>query len=106
MITSTSNARVKRLVNLRKKRKARDEEGVFLVEGIRMFREVPVDKLQEVYVSESFYKKEKETVKKVLAGGNIRPSIRYGIFAYIRYEDASRDSVRGKADGSHTESHY
>lgn len=27
MITSTSNARVKRLVNLRKKRKARDEEG-------------------------------------------------------------------------------
>ena len=40
MITSTSNARVKRLVNLRKKRKARDEEGVFLVEGIRMFREV------------------------------------------------------------------
>ena len=75
MITSTSNARVKRLVNLRKKRKARDEEGVFLVEGIRMFREVPVDKLQEVYVSESFYKKEKETVEKVLAGGNIRPEL-------------------------------
>ena len=50
MITSTSNARVKRLVNLRKKRKARDEERVFLVEGIRMFREVPVDKLREVYV--------------------------------------------------------
>lgn len=108
MITSTSNARVKRLVNLRKKRKARDEEGVFLVEGIRMFREVPVDKLQEVYVSESFYKKEKETVKKS-AGRRKHPSgtsIRYGIFAYIRYEDASRDSVRGKADGSHTESHY
>lgn len=75
MITSTSNARVKRLVNLRKKRKARDEEGVFLVEGIRMFREVPVDKLQEVYVSEPFYKKEKETVEKVLAGGNIRPEL-------------------------------
>ena len=55
MITSTSNARVKRLVNLRKKRKARDEEGVFLVEGIRMFREVPVDKLREVYVSAVSY---------------------------------------------------
>ena len=43
MITSTSNTRVKRLVNLKKKRKLRDEEGVFLVEGIRMFREVPLD---------------------------------------------------------------
>ena len=34
MITSTSNAKVKRLVNLKKKKKLRDEEGVFLVEGI------------------------------------------------------------------------
>ena len=44
MITSTSNAKVKRLVNLKKKKKLRDEEGVFLVEGIRMFREVPKDR--------------------------------------------------------------
>ena len=66
MITSTSNARIKRLVNLKKKRKLRDEESVFLVEGIRMFREVPLDKLKEVYVSESFYKKEKDTVKEEL----------------------------------------
>ena len=72
MITSTSNARIKRLVNLKKKRKLRDEEGVFLVEGIRMFREVPLDKLKEVYVSESFYKKEKDTVKEVLKDSKIR----------------------------------
>ena len=52
MITSTSNAKVKYLVNLKKKRKERDRENVFLVEGIRMFREVPADKLKEVYVSE------------------------------------------------------
>ena len=52
MITSTSNAKVKRLVNLKKKKKLRDEEGVFLVEGIRMFREVPKDRLVEVYASE------------------------------------------------------
>ena len=64
MITSTSNARIKRLVNLKKKRKLRDEEGVFLVEGI--------DKLKEVYVSESFYKKEKDTVKEVLKDSKIR----------------------------------
>ena len=72
MITSTSNARIKRLVNLKKKRKLRDEESVFLVEGIRMFREVPLDKLKEVYVSESFYKKEKDTVKEVLKDSKVR----------------------------------
>jgi TrmH family RNA methyltransferase len=59
-ITSTSNAKVKRLVNLKKKRKARDEEKVFLVEGIRMFREMPSEILKEVYVSETFYKKERD----------------------------------------------
>lgn len=73
MITSTSNARIKRLVNLKKKRKARDEEKVFLVEGIRMFREVPLRQLKEVYVSESFYKKERAVVDQVLGTSGIRP---------------------------------
>lgn len=68
-ITSTSNAKVKRLVSLKKKRKARDEEKVFLAEGIRMFREVPADRLKEVYVSESFYKKERSVTERLLAGG-------------------------------------
>ena len=39
MITSTANAKVKRLVNLGKKAKLRYNEGVFLVEGIKMFLE-------------------------------------------------------------------
>ena len=55
MITSTSNAKIKRIVQLRKKKKARDAEGVFLVEGIRMFREIPEKLLQEIYISESRY---------------------------------------------------
>ncbi|MDO4313455.1 MAG: RNA methyltransferase [Eubacteriales bacterium] len=63
MITSTSNNKVKRLVNLRKKRKARDAEGVFLVEGIRMFQEVPEKSLLELYVTDGFYKKEQALVE-------------------------------------------
>ena len=55
MITSTANAKVKHLANLRKKRKLRDEEGVFLVEGIRMFTEIPEEYLYKVYASEDFY---------------------------------------------------
>lgn len=68
MITSTANAKVKHLANLRKKRKLRDEEGVFLVEGIRMFRETPKRLLKEVYASESFYKKEKRMTDEAIEG--------------------------------------
>ena len=75
MITSTSNAKVKNLVNLKKKRKARDEEKVFLVEGIRMFREVPLNQLKEVYVSETFYKKEKKTVDTIVNGSRAKMEI-------------------------------
>lgn len=59
MITSSSNGRVKQLVQWQKKRKARDEDQVFLVEGIRMFVEAPEERVREVYVSESFYNKKK-----------------------------------------------
>jgi len=75
MITSTSNAKVKYLVNLKKKRKARDSENVFLVEGIRMFREVPADKLKEVYVSETFYKKERKTVDQIALRSGLRAEV-------------------------------
>lgn len=62
MITSTSNPKVKLLVQLQKKRKLREEKGVFLVEGIRMFRETPQELIKEIYVSETFYQTKKEEV--------------------------------------------
>ncbi|MBQ8662471.1 MAG: RNA methyltransferase [Eubacterium sp.] len=54
MITSTSNQQVKNLVQLQKKGKARREQGQFIVEGIRMFAEIPDAWIQQVYVSETF----------------------------------------------------
>ena len=57
MITSNSNAKVKQLINWQKKRKQRDADGIFIVEGIRMFVEVPAEQVEAVYVSESFYAK-------------------------------------------------
>lgn len=59
MITSTSNPQVKRLLLLQKKSKARNEEGVFVVEGLRMFAEVPQERVEKVYVSETLYNKKK-----------------------------------------------
>lgn len=60
MITSTSNAQIKKLLQLQKKSKVRNEEGVFLVEGLRMFSEVPEKRVEKVYISESLYNKKKQ----------------------------------------------
>lgn len=63
MITSTSNPQVKRLLQLQKKSKARTEEKVFVVEGLRMFQEVPFERVEKVYVSETLYNKKKHELQ-------------------------------------------
>ena len=63
MITSMSNPQVKKLLQLQKKSKARNEENVFLVEGLRMFAEVPEERVEKVYISESLYNKKKQELK-------------------------------------------
>lgn len=84
MITSTSNQRVKRLVNLRRKRKCRDEEQVFLTEGVRLLKEVPEERLQEVYVTESFYQKERELIDRKCAGSGCRKEfLSDNVFSYV-----------------------
>lgn len=57
MINSTSNKQIKNLNQLIKKSKARREQRVFVVEGYKMYREVPKEQLVQTYVSESFYGK-------------------------------------------------
>lgn len=59
MLTSTSNPQVKRLLQLQKKSKVRNEEKVFVVEGLRMFAEVPKERVEKVYISESLYNRKK-----------------------------------------------
>ena len=54
MITSTSNQQMKKLSLLMKKAKERREQGLFVVEGIKMFREAPEEWIEGVYVSEQF----------------------------------------------------
>ena len=56
IITSTSNEQIKRIVKLREKAKARKSEGLFVVEGIRIFKEIPAMDIDSVFVSESFVK--------------------------------------------------
>lgn len=57
MLTSLNNARIKQVAELSKKAKLRKKEDVFLVEGVRMFEEVPPERVVECYVTEDFYEK-------------------------------------------------
>lgn len=56
MITSIGNSQIKSVINLIKKSKDRKAQGLFVVEGKRMFSETPKDRIDKVYATEDFYK--------------------------------------------------
>ena len=49
MITSMSNGQMKLVQQLIKKAKARKDSGLFVVEGMKMFREAPQERIEKVY---------------------------------------------------------
>lgn len=65
MITSASNEQIKNIIQLKEKAKVRKQKKQFVVEGVKMFSEVPKEKLKAVYVSESFLKDNEEKLQDV-----------------------------------------
>ena len=57
MITSTSNGQIKKIQQLLKKSRTRKEEGLFVAEGIKMFREAPPERIEKIYLGASFAEK-------------------------------------------------
>ena len=55
MITTTQNKQIKQIIKLKKSARERRKQNLFLVEGIRMFTEIPEEYLYKVYASEDFY---------------------------------------------------
>lgn len=53
MITSVSNGQVKNIIQLNQRAKARREQGLFVAEGRKMFREAPRDWISGVFITES-----------------------------------------------------
>lgn len=56
MISSSDNKQVKNVMQLITSSKARKKQSLFVVEGIRMVQETPVERLEAVYVSSAFEK--------------------------------------------------
>lgn len=116
MITSTGNAQVKELARLMKKRRARDEAGVFLVEGPRMAGELLSDEawksqIEKVYLAESHAERYKEEIQGLsgcraeLLSDTVFSYVSdtktpQGILAVVRRREYSMQDILGNDPGS------
>ena len=104
MISSTSNVKVKNLINLKKNARARKKENCFLVEGPRMFFEIPKNRVKECYLTEEFanrHVKELEDWKYELISENVCRHISdtktpQGVIAVVKREDPSIKELLNK----------
>lgn len=66
LISSGSNPRIRKLVELQKKAKARRESGLFVIEGTRLCVDTPARYIQEVYVTENWMRNASEKENRLL----------------------------------------
>ena len=57
MIISTKNERIKDVIQLMSSAKARKEQGLYVVEGLKMFKEAPAIFTRQVFLTENIYEK-------------------------------------------------
>ena len=109
MITSTSNAQIKELIRLQRKGRARDEAGVFIVEGPRMAAEIPPERIVKFYVSESYMKKQHSSTGHSFHGEVLADAVfahvsdtktPQGVLAVVKRKEYTLDDILGNAEGS------
>ena len=92
--------------NLKKKASYRKEKGIFIVEGIKMYREIPKDLLLKTYISKSFEDTLDGRAKKELGGYEVISDKSFesisdtktpqGILALVRCLSYSLEDMLGK----------
>ena len=103
MITSVSNERVKAIIKLQQKAKARREQNCFIVEGVRMAEEVPADRLIQAYASESFAAREENAalcrrLQAEIVADHVMEAMSdtqtpQGILVVVRRQDVTAESI-------------
>lgn len=111
IISSGSNPRIRKLVELQKKAKVRRETGLFVIEGTRLCSDTPPQYIKEVYATENRIKNASEKEKILLrdhpltivteevmakAADTTTPQ---GIMCVARMPVYSRESLLGKQAG-------
>ena len=107
MITSTSNTQIKELAKLQKKSRLRDERGIFLVEGPRMVEEIPKERIERLYISESFERKNPAYIKDLGVSAEVLSDTVFsyvsdtknpqGILAVVKRLEYTMEDVLGKS---------
>lgn len=107
MITSTSNQQIKNIIKLQKSSKSRREQQVFLVEGIRMFREIPASRLVKAYVTEEWVEqlpafweagRQYETVSSSVLKEISDTQTPQGVLAVVRQQSFQREALLGESE--------
>ena len=108
MITSASNSKIKYVCELRDSAKSRRRDKCFIVEGLRMFTETPIELITECYVTEGFLSSPDERVKTKLENikyetvsdrvfekmsGTVTPQ---GIMMVVKYPDYTAADIISK----------
>ena len=107
MITSTSNAQIKELAKLQKKSRLRDERGIFLVEGPRMVEEIPKERIERLYIAESFERKNPAYIRELGVPAEVLSDTVFsyvsdtknpqGILAVVKRLEYTMEDVLGKS---------
>ena len=70
MISSTSNKKVSEVVELQKKSRVRNKQGLFVIEGRKMFMEAPREWIVQTYAEESIWNSAEDSLKDKLRAVN------------------------------------
>lgn len=63
MITKSGNTEIRNILSLQKKSKERYEQGIFIIEGVKMFSETPKDRIVKAYTTSRFFEDNKSLFK-------------------------------------------
>ncbi|MBR6223716.1 MAG: RNA methyltransferase [Lachnospiraceae bacterium] len=101
MISSSSNQQIKNIEKIKKSARERRKQGLYIVEGIRMFSEIPLESLDSCYVTEDFYNdnqslfagKQYELVSESVFKAISDTETPQGVLALVKMKDRTVDSL-------------
>lgn len=111
MITSSGNKKIKDLAALIKKSNARKKHNAYIIEGIRMFKELKKDEILDVFASESFEAENGEILSEIYpeyetVSDRIFESVSdtktpQGVMAVVKRKEYTLEKILEKRDTPH-----
>lgn len=112
MITSSGNKKIKDLAALIKKSNARKKHNAYIIEGIRMFKELKKDEILDVFASESFEAENRKILSEIYpeyetVSDRIFESVSdtktpQGVMAVVKRKEYTLEKILEKRDTPHS----